>query len=63
MDKHSVPPLSKGEPEKKNWGWRNQKGEKDFQNERRGNLTFKFKFRERLGQKWGLSETNQHKFL
>ena len=45
------------EPEKKIWGERNQKEEKDFQNER-GYSTFHVKFRDRKWQNLGFLETN-----
>ena len=41
---------------KKKLGWRKPGGEKDFQNER-GKPTFQVEFRDKKGQKWGLSET------
>ena len=47
----------KGGKPKKNLGWRKPKGGKDFQNER-GNPTFQAEFRDKKGQKWGLSKTN-----
>ena len=54
-------PLSKGgrnpnfekENLKKNFGWGNQKGGGDFQNE-----TFQIEFMDKKEQKWGLSVTN-----
>ena len=42
--------------------WGNQKGGEIFKM-KGGNLIFRVEFRDRKGQKWGLSETNLHKFL
>ena len=44
----------RGEPEKKFGVEETKRGGKDFQN-KRGNPTFQVEFRDRSGQKWGLS--------
>ena len=48
--------FKKGGDMKKKLGWRKPGEEKDFQNER-GKPTFQVEFRDKKGQKWGLSET------
>ena len=49
--------FKKGGDLKKIWGRGNQKGEKIFKI-KGGDPTLQVKFRDRKGQKWGLSETN-----